>query len=148
MFVLGLVLLILLAALAIGIIANGTDPARFEGLGISLDTTVSTIFIIGLLMGLALLLSVGLMLTGTKRSVARRREVRALRREAAATSDVEAERRRLEAERERLAAERAQLEERRGRPDAPVSPTDGAEDTTAGRHAAETDHPHREGPRV
>jgi hypothetical protein len=109
MLLLGLVLLIALAALTIGVIAEGQETVRFTGLGLDLDTSAATLFLVGLVVGILALLSVAMMGRGARRSANRRREVRSLRREAAATGDVETEKRRLAEERERLERERSRL---------------------------------------
>jgi ABC-type nickel/cobalt efflux system permease component RcnA len=79
MAVLGLVVLLLVAVVAVAAIVGGGEPATLDLAGVEIGTTVTGVFLTGA--GAVLLAMIGLWLTvkGLKRGRARRAEVRSLR---------------------------------------------------------------------
>ena len=143
MVILALLLILLAAVLAVGIIVDGTEPARLEVFGLSASTTGAGIYIAGLATMLAFLLGVWMLQASLARARRKRREVKSLRH----TREEEVSR--LEQEKAELAARLEREKEARSqatvlpaetpvRPgDAPV-PNPGDDRNTAGygpRHA-------------
>ena len=103
MFIIGLLLVIGTAALTVGAVYDGSDPASVEILGTTVHTTVAGVFFSGALTMLAFLLGCYFLYASMGR--ARRRRVR--RREAAAAhqrdvADLESERAALREENVKL----------------------------------------------
>lgn len=100
MVILGLVLLVLAAVVAVGIALNNTAPVEAEAFGVSLDgVSVGGLFLLGMALGALALLGLALALSGARRKrtkrVAAKREV----------SNVRTERESLAEENARLQAE-------------------------------------------
>lgn len=116
MVVLGLLLLVVSGAVALGVVLSNTDPVSASAFGITLsDVTIGGFFLVGAITGLAFMLGLVMMAAGASRKrgkrVAARREVKGVR----------SEREQLAAENEEL---RARLEARESADDRAVYPTD------------------------
>jgi hypothetical protein len=108
MVALGLVLLVLSGALALGVVLSNTDPVSASAFGVTLsDVTIGGFFLVGAVTGLAFMLGLVMMAAGASRKrgkrVRTRREVK----------DVRSEREQLAAENEEL---RARLDRERPAP--------------------------------
>lgn len=134
MLILGLLLIIVAAALTVGAVYDGGESARVEILGYDLSTTVAGVFFVGMATTALLLFGVWLM----QASLGRARRRRAERKEAKvrqhdSVSRLEDERAKLRAENERLAQK---LERERGSStgtgEAAGSPANGLETSSAG----------------
>jgi hypothetical protein len=114
--VLALVIIALAALFAVGVIVGSGDAATLDVFVADIETTVTGVFLAGLVTGLILLIATVLLLTATRRARERRREAKALRERAATSSAVSEERDQLAAEKEHLERElqdRQQLEAER-----------------------------------
>jgi ABC-type nickel/cobalt efflux system permease component RcnA len=109
MLILGLLLVLVAAAAAVGAVYDGGDPATVELLGRSSDTTVAGVFFAGAATMLVFLLGVWLITSGLSRSRRKRLERKETKkRHKNSVSQLEQERNELRAENERLAKERDQ----------------------------------------
>ncbi len=82
MAVLGVILLIVVAVVAVTVISQGGDPVMLELPGFSIDTTAAGVFGVGAGSSALGLLGLILLLGGVRRGTKRRKEVRQLRRDA------------------------------------------------------------------
>ena len=82
MAVLGIIILLGVAVVTATVVADGSDAAEFELVGLNIDTTYAGIYAIGALNLLLAVLGIVLVLGGAKRARRRRKEVRELRRQA------------------------------------------------------------------
>ena len=82
MAVLGIIILIGVAVVTATVVANGSDDAVLNLVGITVETSVAVVFAVGALCLLLTVLGIFLLLGGAKRSNRRRKEVRDLRRQA------------------------------------------------------------------
>ena len=82
MAVLGIILLLGVAVVTALVVANGSDTADLNLVGIHVDAPVSAIFAVGAGCLLLAVLGLFLLLGGAKRSNRRRKEIRDLRRQA------------------------------------------------------------------
>ncbi len=82
MAVLGVILLIVVAVVAVTVIGQGGDPVMLELPGFSIDTTAAGVFGVGAGSSALGLLGLVLLLGGVRRGTKRRKEVRQLRRDA------------------------------------------------------------------
>jgi hypothetical protein len=82
MAVLGIIILLGVAAVTATVVADGSDAAEFELVGLNIDTTYAGIYAIGAFNLLLAVLGIVLVLGGAKRARRRRKEVRELRRQA------------------------------------------------------------------
>ena len=82
MAVLGIIILLAVAAATATVFANGGDEAVINLVGFKVSTSIAGIYAIGALNLLLAVLGVFLMLGGAKRARRRRKEVRDLRRQA------------------------------------------------------------------
>jgi uncharacterized protein HemY len=98
MFVLGLIVILVAAALLVGATVGGAnDRVLFEvGGGISWDTTVTVVFLLGALSLLLLMVGLSLVRTAARRANTRRKESKELSRRSAKLEKREAELRRQE----------------------------------------------------
>ncbi len=126
MVVLGLILLVLAAALTLGIVFSNTDPAMASAFGVSLDgVSIGGLFLAGVITGAVALLGLSLMFGGAAR---KRRKKVAAKREA---SHVRTEAETLAEENARLQAELQQSQQ----PSTTTYPTGGtADDASSGKH--------------
>jgi Mg2+/citrate symporter len=104
MVALGLVLLVLSGALALGVVLSNTDPVTASAFGVTVsDVTIGGFFLVGAVTGLVFMLGLAMMLAGASRRRTRRKETRRT------VKDVRTEKDQLEQEnaelRERLTAE-------------------------------------------
>ena len=116
MVVLALIIIALAALFAVGVIVGSGDAATLDVFVADIETTVTGVFLAGLVTGLVLLIATVLLLTATRRARERRREAKALRERAATSSAVSEERDQLAADKEHLERElrdRQQLEAER-----------------------------------
>ncbi len=109
MVALGFVLLVLAGLLATGVVLTNREPADAEAFGVMLENlSVGGLFLIGMVVGVAAMLGLGLMLAGASRRRAKRiavkREVRDVRGERESLAEENA---RLQAELERTHADAA-----------------------------------------
>jgi uncharacterized protein YlxW (UPF0749 family) len=108
MLVLGLLLILVSAALGVGLVYDGTEAAKVEILGTTVDTTMAGVFFSGAATMLAFLVGVWLLQSSMGRSRRKRlerKETRRKQRESVA---------KLEQERVQLAAENERLSEKLG----------------------------------
>ncbi|HSK54636.1 MAG TPA: hypothetical protein VK908_05230 [Jiangellales bacterium] len=113
MVVLAIVIIALATLFAIGIIISSGDAATLDVFVAEVETTVTGVFLTGLITGLVFLIATVLLLTATRRARDRRREQKVLRERAASSQSVSEERDQLAVEKERLERElreRQQLE--------------------------------------
>lgn len=82
MAVLGVIILIVVAVVAVTVIGKGGDPVALELPGVDIDTTASGVFTVGAGSSLLGVLGVVLVIGGARRGNRRRHEVKALRRDA------------------------------------------------------------------
>lgn len=82
MAVLGIIILIGVAVVTATVVANGSDDAVLNLVGIRVETSVAVVYAVGALCLLLAVLGLFLLLGGAKRSARRRKEVRDLRRQA------------------------------------------------------------------
>jgi hypothetical protein len=82
MAVLGIIILIGVAIVTATVVANGSDDAVLNLVGIRVETSVAVVYAVGALCLLLAVLGLFLLLGGAKRSARRRKEVRDLRRQA------------------------------------------------------------------
>ncbi len=106
MVALGLVLLVLAALVAAGIVLSNGDSVQADAFGVSLDNvSVGGLFLVGMVVGVVAMVGLGLMLLGAARRRAKRvavkREVRDVRGERESLAEENA---RLQAELERTSA--------------------------------------------
>ncbi len=100
MVALGLVLLVLSGALAIGVALSNTDPVSASAFGVALsDITVGSLFLLGAATGVIFMLALTMMAAGASRRRARRDQRRQAVKE-------------VRVEKEQLATENAELRER------------------------------------
>ena len=123
MFVLGLLLLVVSGAVALGVVLDNTEPTSVTAFGLTVSNiNLGGLFLAGAVVGLVFMLGLAMMVAGASRRrarrVAARREVRDVR-----------------SEREQLAEENAALKARLGEPypDGDGSPAYPADETA--RHA-------------
>lgn len=86
MVALGLVLLVVSGALALGVVLSNTDPVTASAFGVTLtDVTVGGFFLVGAVTGLVFMLGLAMMLAGAarrrSRTLARKHTVRDVRTE-------------------------------------------------------------------
>jgi hypothetical protein len=108
MLVLGLLLILVSAALGVGLVYDGTEAAKVEILGTTVDTTMAGVFFSGAATMLAFLVGVWLLqskMGRSRRKRVERKETRRKQRESVA---------KLEQERVQLAAENERLAEKLG----------------------------------
>lgn len=98
MFVLGLIVILLAAALLVGATVGGADDrALFDvGGGFSWDTTITVIFLLGALTLLLLMVGLSLIRSAARRAHTRRKESKEISRRSAKLEKREAELRRAE----------------------------------------------------
>lgn len=124
MVALGLVLLVVSGALALGVVLSNTDPITASAFGVTLaDVNIGGFFLVGAATGLVFMLGLALMIAGAARR--RSRRVQSKR----AVKDVRTEK-------EQLAQENAELRERLADPY--PGQNDGLEASTEGGTAAST----------
>jgi len=82
MAVLGVIILIVVAVVAVTVIGKGGDPVALELPGFDIDTSASGVFGVGAASSLLGVLGVVLLIGGARRGNRRRKEVKGLRREA------------------------------------------------------------------
>jgi ABC-type nickel/cobalt efflux system permease component RcnA len=106
--VLGLLLVLLVAALVVGVIYDNGAASTLHVFGVGIDATVIGVFLTGAAAMLVLLLGLWLLTASARRARRQRRERKAMEHERAAhEAELEQERTRLAEERERLDAERS-----------------------------------------
>ncbi|MGN6242102.1 MAG: hypothetical protein ACTHQ3_00330 [Motilibacteraceae bacterium] len=109
MAVLGLLLVLLVAALVVGVIYDNGAASTLHVFGVGIDATVIGVFLTGAAAMLVLLLGLWLLTSSARRARRTRRERKAMEHEREAhEAELEQERARLAEERERLDAERSQ----------------------------------------
>jgi hypothetical protein len=86
MAVLGIVLIVLAVLFGLGVSVTSTSSTTMEVYGIDFGVSVPTVFLIGALTGVALVLGLWLTKKGLARGYRRRKEMRELRAQAATTS--------------------------------------------------------------
>ncbi|MBA2507826.1 MAG: hypothetical protein H0V32_03785 [Nocardioidaceae bacterium] len=82
MAVLGIIVVILAAVVAVVLVRQGSDLVTLGLPGVDVDTTVAGVFGIGAACAVLVLLGLALIVGGARRSSRRRKEVKQLRREA------------------------------------------------------------------
>ncbi len=82
MAVLGIIILLAVAVVTATVVANGSDIATLNLVGVKVDASVALIYGVGALCLLLAVLGIFLMLGGAKRARRRSKEVRELRRQA------------------------------------------------------------------
>lgn len=108
MAVLGLLLVLLVAALVVGVIYDNGAASTLHVFGVGIDATVIGVFLTGAAAMLVLLLGLWLLTASARRARRARQERKAMEHERAAhEAELEQERARLAEERERLDAERS-----------------------------------------
>lgn len=111
MVALGLVLLVLSGAVALGVVLSNTDPVSASAFGVTLsDVTIGGFFLVGAVTGVVFMLGLVMMAAGASRRRARRVHTKRV-----VTG--------VRSEKEQLEAENAELRQRLS--DAPAYPTDG-----------------------
>jgi ABC-type nickel/cobalt efflux system permease component RcnA len=131
MLVIGLLLVLGAAALTVGAVYGGSDPATVEILGRSVHTTLAGVFFTGAATALVFILGLWLLQSSmgrTRRRRAERKELKTRHRDSVAR--LEEERTALRAENERLSEELAHQ-----RADTPVITPATAPAPASGRHA-------------
>jgi uncharacterized membrane protein len=97
MFVLGLILILLAAALFLGAVAGGADDrANFDMGSLHLSVSTSVIFLLGALALLLVMMGLALLRSAARRAAVRRKESKELSRLSAKLDEREAELRREE----------------------------------------------------
>lgn len=134
----GLVLLVLAALVAAGIVLSNGDSVQADAFGVSLDNvSVGGLFLVGMVVGVVAMLGLGLMMLGAARRRAKRvavkREVR----------DVRGERESLAEENARLQAELERTSATPGPAVGPPTAEPGAKFVSRGDAAADVDAPGR-----
>jgi ABC-type nickel/cobalt efflux system permease component RcnA len=137
MFLIGLLFIIAAAAVTVGAVYDGSDPASVEILGRHWDTTIAGVFFVGALAMLVFLVGVWILMSSAGRARRKRAERKeARRRHRDSVERLEQERAQLRAENERLAGQLG---------DDTSTPSGAGRDGTgaapaAGSHAADTTH--------
>lgn len=107
MAVLGLVLVLLVAALVVGVVYDNGAATTLHVFGVGIDANVISVFLVGAAAMFVLLLGLWLLSASARRARRNRRERKAMEREREQReAELEQERARLAEERERLDAER------------------------------------------
>jgi membrane protein implicated in regulation of membrane protease activity len=95
MFVLGLILILLAAALLLGALVGGADDrAAFDVGSLTMSMSTTVVFLLGALTLLLLILGLGMIRSAARRAAARRKESKELSRLSAKLDEREAELRR------------------------------------------------------
>lgn len=85
MIVVGVIVLLVVLAVAVTLIASGDDPTSFNLLGIPIDSNARTMYLLGALSVVLLVLALYLIRRGVRRSRGLRKENKTLRKERVAT---------------------------------------------------------------
>lgn len=111
MAIIGILLILAAGVVTAGALYNGGTAATFEVFGLSTETTMGGVFVIGLATMLVFVLGVWLLLSAAGRGRRKRAERKAAREhQKQSVSQIEEERARLKAENERLAQQLARRE--------------------------------------